>query len=174
MNRDLLTRVRNQTKTLDDLDTTSSSHYLSIYLFIHLFIFNLFIYFFNLFLFIYFFNLFVYLLIHLFIYVFIYIFIYITPIKPCKTIINYPDTSLSLRNFGFNGKNPGSTRRPSLHISSQLQRNDLAKHLLRPKGEIGPVGSGQGWCWHMSAAGCDVFIVLCGVMCVYLGNWRAT
>jgi hypothetical protein len=88
MNRDLLTRVRNQTKTLDDLDTTSSSHYLSIYLFIHLFIFNLFIYFFNLFLFIYFFNLFVYLLIHLFIYVFIY-FLFISPllnhVKPSST-----------------------------------------------------------------------------------------
>ena len=44
MNRDLLTRVRNQTKTLDDLDTTSSSHYLSIYLFIYLFLINLFIF----------------------------------------------------------------------------------------------------------------------------------
>ncbi|CAL1169675.1 unnamed protein product [Cladocopium goreaui] len=31
----------------------------------------------------------------------------------------------------------GLSRRPSLHISSQLQRNDLAKHLLRPKGESG-------------------------------------
>ena len=107
---------------------------------------------------------------------YLYIFLFISPllnhVKPSSTT---PTPPLSLRNFGFNGKNPGSTRRPSLHISSQLQRNDLAKHLLRPKGEeIGPVGSGQGWCWHMSAAGCDVFIVLCGVMCVYLGNWRAT
>ena len=102
-------------------------------------------------------------------YIFRYLFIP-PPLNHIKPQSTPPTTPLSLRHGGFHG-NLGCTRRPSLHISSQLQRNDVARNLLRPNGqEMGPVGGGLGD-RMLFAYACIwmirfFLIALCGVMFV--------